>query len=89
MWSDPNPADGPCNTSLPPQDVTNIAWAYARLNVQHRPVFEALADRILKDGMLRTFTQQACDVCTWAFEHIGYREERLSRALWQQAMTLR
>uniref|UniRef100_A0A7S1J392 Uncharacterized protein n=1 Tax=Eutreptiella gymnastica TaxID=73025 RepID=A0A7S1J392_9EUGL len=66
-------------------DVTNTAWAFAKLGIHNHALMTGLARRMLQEGFLSTFTDQEVVNTAWAFTKLGVRNEGLRLQLQLQA----
>jgi hypothetical protein len=53
------------------QDISNMVWAYATLNVAHPALFQAVGDHIEQLGDLESFKPQALTNIIWAYASLN------------------
>ncbi|CAJ1347813.1 unnamed protein product [Effrenium voratum] len=63
-----------------PYEVTNMLWAYAKLNEWNAPLFRAVAER-LRARAKWEFKVQCLSVASWSFTTVKWRDEELFRSL--------
>ncbi|KAL3785766.1 hypothetical protein ACHAWO_009725 [Cyclotella atomus] len=59
------------------QDVSNMVWAFATLNVEHPALFQIVGDHIDELDDLESFTPQALANITWAYGTAGMKHPPL------------
>eukprot|EP00667_Euglena_gracilis_P015493 EG_transcript_16133 len=58
-------------TGFGPQEVANVAWAYAALGVRNTQLMDTVASAILQPGFVERFTPQAIANVGWAYGTLG------------------
>eukprot|EP00956_Cyclotella_meneghiniana_P024918 scaffold50928_cov56-Cyclotella_meneghiniana.AAC.1 len=56
-----------CIEEFNEQDISNTVWAYAKLEVTHSPLFQAIGDVVVKNQNLESFTPQELSNTVWAY----------------------
>lgn len=62
-----------------PQNFTNLAWAFARLELRHDPLFYAISAQAL--AIITEFNSQNLGNTAWAFASLGYLDMRFLQAM--------
>ena len=70
------------------QDISNMMWAYAKLNVSHEPLFQAVGDAIEMADDLTTFKPQAIANVVWSYATLDIRHPGLFKKVGVEIATM-
>jgi len=60
-----------------PQELSNIVWAFAKIDYHHKDLFESIGNHIIAQRQLDDFAPQALSNIVWAFAKIDYHHKDL------------
>eukprot|EP00956_Cyclotella_meneghiniana_P015666 scaffold24155_cov89-Cyclotella_meneghiniana.AAC.3 len=77
-----------CIQQFNAQDISNMMWAYTKLNVSHEPLFQAVGDAVAMKDDLTTFKPQALSNVVWSYATANVQHPGLFKKIGDEIATI-
>lgn len=68
------------------QDVRSVVWAYAKSDAVCSALFSRIAERVLGEKLLGSYSPRTLAVLAWGFAHKRVRQEEVMRGIAREAV---